>query len=338
MSSALDALHETAIPEQMPHRHGEITALSNALGPVEYGRAADNARIIGPSGAGKTTVAQYTLRQYDREGEGELRWQHVDCIDYPTPAAILYQCCQALPDVSRATFTLGSHPISVYVEALETAETPFVAVLDEAGDVEDTQVFKLLHNIENVAVWVIAHSDEAIMSRVSQTVGSRLRAGPVVELGTYLDSELVDIMEARIRGTPATSQISDAALEEIADRSAGNAREALWLLRYALKSAEQSGTLKVTPKYVGEVAEDAQQTLRRHNLGRLDTEHQVIHDILQREGELSGTEIHERLEQRMGQEYEYHERQGYISKLREYNEIEKNGSTRNATYVALPVS
>lgn len=199
MSSVLDGLHETAIPERMPHRHGEITALSNALGPVESGLCADNARIIGPSGAGKTTIAQYTLRQFDRAGAGDLHYQHVDCIDHSTPAAILYQCCQSLPGVSRADFTLGSHPKSVYVEALEQADAPFVAVLDEAGDVEDVQVFKMLHNIETVAVWVIAHSDAAIMSRVSQTVGSRLRSGPVVELDTYQDEQLVDILEARLR-------------------------------------------------------------------------------------------------------------------------------------------
>jgi Cdc6-like AAA superfamily ATPase len=336
MSSVLGGLQKTEIPKQMPHRHGEITALSNALGSVNAGYPADNARIIGPSGTGKTTVSQYTLEQYDRDGDGDLLWRHVDCIDHSTPAAILYQCCQALPDVSNADYTLGSDPKSLYVEALENAKTPFVAILDEAGDVENTKVFAMLHNIDGVAVWVVAHSDEAIMSQVDTTVASRLRAGPVVELDPYSVAELVDILEARLRGTGALDNVTDAALKDIADRAAGNAREALWLLRYALRSAERSGTFTVTPTFVSGVANDAQKDLRGHNLGRLDTEHQVMHDILERRGELSGPELHDALEERMSQSYSYHDRHGYLTKLREYDEVEKRGETRNATYVALP--
>jgi Cdc6-like AAA superfamily ATPase len=156
------------------------------------------------------------------------------------------------------------------------------------------------------------------------------------KLTSYSVSELVDILRARLRGSGTEHIVSQETLETVADYAAGNAREALWLLRYAIQAADRSGE-SVTVEYVRQVASDAQMELRTHNIDRLDTEHQVIYDILEREGELTGREIHNRLEERMGQSYKYHKRQGYLKKLREYDAIEKHGETRGASYTALPM-
>jgi Cdc6-like AAA superfamily ATPase len=338
MSIALRDLLEDRIPDRMPHRNAEIHELSNALGPIEYGGPPDNARIVGPSGSGKTTLAQFTLRRYEQDGDGELNWRHIDCIQHSTPAAILHQCVQALSGVSPSDYTLGAEPKSLYVEELEISETPFVAVLDEASDVDDTKVFAMLHNIDGVGVWAVAHSDEAIMSRVSQTVGSRLRSGPIIQLDTYTVNQLVDIMEARVSGAVREGLVTDDALEGIADRAAGNAREALWILRYAIQQAQSGEQTSVDRSTVLAVTDEAQRQLRDHNLNdRLDTEHQVIHAILEKNGELSGPEIHERLEERMDQTYTGHARRAFLAKLREYDAVEKHGNTRNTTYTALPL-
>lgn len=337
MSIAVRDLLKDRIPDRMPHRNAEIQELSHALSPVNFGGAPDNARIVGPSGSGKTTLAQFTLQRYEQD-EGELLWQHIDCIQHSTPAAILHQCVQALPRVSPADHKLGTEPKSVYVQELENFETPFVAVLDEASDVDDTKIFAMLHNIDGVGVWAVAHSDEAVMSRVSQTVGSRLRAGPIIQLDTYNVDELVDIMKARVVGAVRDGLIDGDVLEDIADRAAGNAREALWILRHAIHRAQSELGEVVDHSIVETVTDDAQRQLRDHNLNDgLDTEHQVIHDILDQVGELNGPEIHDRLESRLDTNYTGDQRRGFLAKLREYDAVEKHGQTRGATYIALPL-
>jgi Cdc6-like AAA superfamily ATPase len=67
MLIALYDLLETQLPDRMPHRNAEIYELSHALGPIEYGGSPDNARIVGPSSSGKTTLAQFILRRYEQE-------------------------------------------------------------------------------------------------------------------------------------------------------------------------------------------------------------------------------------------------------------------------------
>ena len=49
------------IPNDVVHRDDEINRLTNTLRPIIDGKTAEPAFLHGPSGAGKTCIAQYTL-------------------------------------------------------------------------------------------------------------------------------------------------------------------------------------------------------------------------------------------------------------------------------------
>jgi Cdc6-like AAA superfamily ATPase len=321
----------------MPHRHADLHELSTALNPVGAGDGPDNARIVGPSGSGKTTLAKFALRKFERAGDGDLEWHHVNCLQYSSPASILYECVCALPDVGPGEFNLRSDPKTLYVNRLRDHATPFVAVLDEATDVDETTVFQMLTDIPGVAVWAVAHSDAELLARTRTSVASRLRNGPRLELARYTDDELVDILADRLP-SGESRPVTDAALAEVADRAAGNARTAIWIAEHAVEHADAMGTFPVDVATVEHVSDDAERDLRQHNvIQRLDTEHRVIHRILTEDGELSGPEVHERLEERMGAEYRPRKRRAFLAKLAEYDAVEKHGEKRGATYVARPL-
>ena len=51
------------IPREVQHRDAEVNYLSSVLDPITNGHRADPALLHGPSGAGKTCIAQYLVEQ-----------------------------------------------------------------------------------------------------------------------------------------------------------------------------------------------------------------------------------------------------------------------------------
>jgi len=61
------------IPKEVKHREGEVTHLSSALHPIMDGEPADPAFLYGPSGVGKTCIAQFTVERL-RENVVDLNY------------------------------------------------------------------------------------------------------------------------------------------------------------------------------------------------------------------------------------------------------------------------
>ncbi|WP_135806047.1 AAA family ATPase [Halorussus marinus] len=73
------ALRQKHVPQELHHREGEIEHLSSCLKPIQQGLSGQSALITGPSGAGKTTLAQYTVGQLER-ATLDVRNGYVNCI------------------------------------------------------------------------------------------------------------------------------------------------------------------------------------------------------------------------------------------------------------------
>jgi len=71
-------LQDDFIPREIVHRHDEINRLATALEPVVDNDTPQNALLVGPSGAGKTCVARYSLAEIE-EQLLDIQTHYVDC-------------------------------------------------------------------------------------------------------------------------------------------------------------------------------------------------------------------------------------------------------------------
>jgi len=66
------------IPREVQHRDAEVNYLSSVLDPITHGERADPALLHGPSGAGKTCIAQFLVERL-REEVMDINYQYVNC-------------------------------------------------------------------------------------------------------------------------------------------------------------------------------------------------------------------------------------------------------------------
>lgn len=72
------------IPREVQHRDAEVNYLSSVLDPITHGERADPALLHGPSGAGKTCIAQFLVERL-REEVMDINYQYVNCWERPLP-------------------------------------------------------------------------------------------------------------------------------------------------------------------------------------------------------------------------------------------------------------
>jgi len=318
------------VPEKMPHRDADIEMVAKAFRPIADGREASPVRIFGPSGAGKTTIAQFTIRRLQRNGVA-VRYGLADCMSDSSPAALLHRLCDELGPTTE--FRRGSTPAPAYLDRLRDMDSPVVAILDEVHHVDDTGVLKQLHDLPDVSLIVIGHDEEELGKRTSEKTASRLRTGPKVRLDKYTHDEMVDILETRVKAAVHPRYVDANALDLIADTTAGNAREAIAILRKAVRHVQYNDPERVTPEVVAEIEKDARMELLRYNLSRLDREHRILFEVLlEADEELDGSTLHDRFEDEIGSSTAPKTRRRYLNDLQNYKLVEKHGSGRGATY------
>ena len=68
------------VPNDVKHRAAEVSHLSDTLRPIMDGQWAETSLLYGPSGAGKTCIAQYTIEQL-RGNVVALNYQYINCCE-----------------------------------------------------------------------------------------------------------------------------------------------------------------------------------------------------------------------------------------------------------------
>ena len=83
------------VPRDVVHRDAEVSHLSSALAPLTNGNPAETALLCGPSGAGKTCTARFTLQRL-RENTLNVASQYVNCWEDSTRFKLLYRLLEGL--------------------------------------------------------------------------------------------------------------------------------------------------------------------------------------------------------------------------------------------------
>jgi Cdc6-like AAA superfamily ATPase len=143
------------VPADVVHRDAEVNLLSSVLRPVTNGNTADPAFIHGPSGTGKTCIAQYTLDKL-HESVIDINTQYVNCWEYHSHFDTLYRVLEGVGktlDIHRQ-----STPQTLLLDRLhDYTGPPYVVILDEVDQLDDTDVLYELHRTPNLSMILIGN-------------------------------------------------------------------------------------------------------------------------------------------------------------------------------------
>ncbi|MFC4550088.1 MULTISPECIES: Cdc6/Cdc18 family protein [Halorussus] len=323
------ALRKSYVPQELHHREGQIDYLSSALRPITDGDTGEDAFIFGPTGTGKTTIAKFVLRQLEREAL-DVRWGYVNCISDASKAAVLHRlvrkagCGADLRKEGTAT--------STFLDRLRDLDSQFVAIVDEVHVLDDMDTLLALYELENVSMVMVTLDEKSLFAEFGSQLESRLRSSPKVDLDKYGQDEMVDILQGRVEAGLSPGSITDEAVDYIADLAAGDARQAIALLRRSAKYAIKHGDGPISPAVVSQIRKDAQRDIRSSRIAELSTHQRLLFDILREAGELSAGELHSRYEEQANNPKTRSARRRYLGSLEDYELITSRGAGRGTRY------
>lgn len=326
-------LSDDFVPPAVQHRGAEVDQLTGALEPAMGGETPENVLMLGPSGAGKTCLAQYSLEEL-REQTLDVEHQYVNCWQDYNRFSVLYRVLEGVGrtfDVHRQ-----STPKDELLDRLRDYEgSPYVVILDEVDQLQDTGVLYDLYALPRVAMILIANREEELLAGIDDRVASRLQGSRRVPFEQYRVHELADILEDRAEWGLHPDAVDRARLEQIADAAAGDARVAINVLRSAAREAESRDSEVITEEIVEAAVPEAREDVRQKNAEQLTSDQQAIYEVVQEAGEISPGELYERYEDRVDDPVTKRTVRNYLSKMQHYNLVEAEGDNRARTYRAV---
>lgn len=318
------------IPRDVVHRDAEVSHLSSALRPITEGDPAETALLYGPSGVGKTCIARFTVQRL-RENALNVDRQYVNCWEDNTRFKTLYRLLEGLNrafDVHRQ-----STPKDELLERLRTYDgPPYVVILDEADQLEDTGILYDLYRIPGLTMVLIANREEELFSRFDDRLVSRLQTSTRVRFEKYDLDELVEILEDRVQWGLRDGVVTTDQLETIADAAAGDARVAIGILRTAARRTKQRDTETISDENIAEAVPEAKAEVKQKNTEKLTADQRTLYEIIAKRGVIAPGELYERYTERVSEPKTKRMVRNYLQKLCHYNLVVAEGENRGRTY------
>jgi len=321
-------LEDDFLPQEVVHRHDEMNHLSAALEPAVDGERPEDVLIEGPSGAGKTCIARYAVTELEREVL-DIETQYIDCWQHSNHFRILYKILEGVSttyDIHRST------PRDEMVERLGAVEQPYVIILDEADQVEDPDLLRELYGIPAISMILIANRERDIVGTLDERLQSRLRSATTIHFDQYADAELEAILADRIEWGLDPGATTDEQVTRIASAAAGDARDAIGILRSAARNAEHAGADTIHDTHIETAIPEARATIRQKSLEKLTDHQRVVYDILAEDGPLSPQELYAEYQSAVDDPRTKRTLTNYLGKLDQYNLIEAEGRGPSRTY------
>ncbi|WP_227376754.1 Cdc6/Cdc18 family protein [Haladaptatus halobius] len=323
-------LQSQFIPDEVEHRNAEINALSNTLKPIMDGQTGETSLLLGPSGAGKTCIANYTVERL-RENVLDTNTQYVNCWQEYTRFQVLYRLLEGIGqtvDIHRR-----STPKDELLDRLQRYDGPqFVVILDEVDQLEDKSVLYDLYRMRNISMILIANREEALFNQLDSRLTSRLQTCVRIPFEKYHLDELVAILESRARWGLAENAIGNEQLALIADAAAGDARIAIGILRNAARRAVQAGREAITTDIVHEAVPDGRHEVRQKTIEQLNPHQRVLYEILEANGELDPSDLYAAYRERVDEPKTNRTVRNHLAKMEHYRLVVAEGKNRARTY------
>ncbi|MFC6723651.1 Cdc6/Cdc18 family protein [Halobium palmae] len=318
------------IPQEVEHRNPEVNHLSNALKPIMDGHPGETSLLLGPSGAGKTCIAQFTTERL-RENVLDINTQYINCWQDYTRFRVLHRILDGIGqtvDIHRR-----STPKDELLERLQDYDGPhYVVILDEVDQLEDKSVLYDLYQTRGITMVLIANREEELFATLDERLTSRLHSSVRIQFEKYPLDELVSILEARAGWGLSEGAIGNDQITHIADAAAGDARIGISILRNAARVADQQGTDTITEEIVRDAVPGGREEIRRKTAEKLRTHQRVLYEILQEEGEMSPGELYDEYCGRVDEAKTKRTVRNYLKKMEHYRLVTAQGEKRARTY------
>jgi len=322
------ALQPEHVPRDLEHRDGQIDYLSSIWSPLRNERPGEHVCIHGPSGAGKTTLAKYTLKLLQSKTFG-VRWGYVNCMSDSAPGSVLYQLLRSAG--LGATLKRDGVSSARALDHFRSYDGQFVAVIDEVDVLDDEQTLLALYEIPNVTLVCITLKQTDWLADIDPRAESRLSCIESLRLEKYSYGELLDILQSRVTNGLIKSRVSDEAVGEIADIAAGDAHHGITLLRRAARQAEREET-NLTVDLVEANIDAARKDLEDHRVRYYGTHKRALYELIKEAEEIEPSTLHRRYEDYVESPKAKSTRRKYLSYLRQYGEIKSVGKGPATTY------
>lgn len=322
------ALRPQYIPETLQHRDAEVDAFRRVFEPLTDDRPPHDCFIDGPVGVGKTTLAKSVLQRVESEGYA-VEWGYTNCNVDDTPNSVLDSLTR---DLSITPAPPEGTPRSTFLRRLSAHDTPIVAVIDEVDKLADPGLLASLYETRGVATVYICVSKDAFFADLADRVRSRLWTAKDIRLDQYSQRQLVDILRARVQAALSGEPVSQRALETIADLAAGNARDAILILRHAVDVALDRDADEVTAEIARAAEPSARRALVEANEHSLGTDEEWLYHQIRQEGPVRSHALHAAYEEAFADGKSRRMRRNYLIRLQDMGLIEREGLGRKTTY------
>jgi orc1/cdc6 family replication initiation protein len=326
-------LQDDFIPSEVKHRDPEVNQISDALAPITEGDSGETTFLFGPSGVGKTCLAQFVAERL-REQVLDLETCYVNCWEDYNRYRTLYRVLDGVTtthDIHRQ-----STPQDVLLERLRGLDdTPYVVILDEVDQLQDTKALYDLYSIPQITMVLIANREEELFAGFDDRLRSRLQSSVRVRFDAYSSDALVAILADRVRWGLSESAIGTGALERIADAAAGDARVAIGTLRRAAREATTTGTDCITAEVVTAAVPEAKAAIRQKNVAQLTPDQQVLYEVVTEHGEITPGDLYDEYDRRVSDPKSKRTVRKYMRKLAQYNLVDATGEKRGRRYLAV---
>ncbi len=263
-----EVLRHDYIPENLPHREGQIRCLGEIVAPVLKASRCSNIFVYGKTGTGKTAVVKYVLNRLvekAREFGAPVRVCYVNCRLAGTEYRIYSSLCDFIGVKVPFTGLALGEVFDRLKAGLNSRKLLLLVVLDEIdslikmrGDVllyELTRINEALHGSRASIVGI--SNDLCFKEFLDPRVLSSLSEEEIV-FRPYDAAELQDILWDRARVAFRRGVLVDGAVGLCAALAAaehGDARRALDLLRVAGELAEREGAEYVQEEHIRKAEE-----------------------------------------------------------------------------------
>lgn len=323
-------LHAQFVPDELEHRNAEINTLSNTLKPIMDGHSGDPSLLLGPSGAGKTCIARFTVERL-RENVLDINTQYINCWQDYARFQVLYRLLETIGntvDIHRR-----STPTDELLDRLRQYDgPPFVVILDEVDQLEDNGVLYDLYQLPPITMILITNRERDLFAQLDDRLASRLHPSVRIAFEKYHLDELVSILAARARWGLVDDAIESPELELIGDAAAGDARIAIGILRHSARLAEQADAQRITTDIVQQAIPEGRQDVRQKTIEQLTTHQRVLYDIVHEHGELDPGTLYEAYRDRVDEPKTNRTVRNYLAKMEHYRLIHAEGDNRARTY------
>ena len=226
-----------------------------------------------------------------------------------------------------------STPRDELLERLRDYDGPhYVLILDEVDQLQDKDVLYDLYRTQGLTMILIANREEDVFGMLDDRLNSRLQSCARIHFKRYSLDELVTILGDRVEWGLEPDVIGRSELKLIADCAAGDARQAIGILRKATQLAVQDGRDRITDDLIPKAVPKAKQELQQKTAEKLTDHQEVLYEIIVDAGTIGGGEVYELYSERVDDPMTRRTVRNYLAKLEQYNLVDAAGNTKARTY------